>query len=67
VVAEVRVHLRDAQLLAEVLGVLVDGEARREGRDLDQDAARLAPARSGGACSRREVPGIRGELVAPPA
>jgi hypothetical protein len=36
----VRVHLRDAELLAEMRGVLVDREAGREGRDLEQDAPR---------------------------
>src|SRR4051812_14890082 len=40
--AAVRVHLRDAELLAEPVRVLVDGEAGREGRDLEEDAARLA-------------------------
>src|SRR3954447_26806466 len=39
---EALVHLRDAELLAEMFGIFVDGEAGREGRDLEQDAARLA-------------------------
>src|SRR3954452_9497817 len=38
----VRVHLRDAQLLTEVRRILIDREARRERRDLEQHAARLA-------------------------
>src|SRR4051812_16003035 len=36
------VHLRESQFFAEVLGVLVDGEARRQRRYLEQDSARLA-------------------------
>src|SRR3954463_9208306 len=40
--AAVRVHLRDAQLLAEPIRLLVGCDPGREGRDLEQDAVRLA-------------------------
>ena len=40
--AQVLVLRREPQRLAEVLGVLVDREAGGEGRDLEQDPARLA-------------------------
>ena len=41
-VAQVLVLGRQAQRLADVLRILVDGEAGRERRDLEQDAARDA-------------------------
>src|SRR3954447_4275214 len=45
--AQVLVLLRQPQLLAQVLGRLVDGEARRERRDLEEHAARLAEVDGG--------------------
>src|SRR3954469_558642 len=39
---EVLVVRRQRELLAQRLDRLVDGEARAEGRDLEEDAARLA-------------------------
>jgi hypothetical protein len=42
VVTQLFVLRREAEPLTEVVGILVDGEPRARGRDLEQDATRLA-------------------------